>query len=310
MKKGLDLYVTKNESLTSTIGNHNNISFKNSKIHMFNSKLENLLQSALLFARKYASEIGESVLISEHDYQGFIVEQRKQFEQNFNRNKFIICANLKADALENCVDTREVMGWASDISVEDYFRKVHPDYLSPYLNWSMAVYALSIELRGKLSSFGQVYQIQIPIQHENGKYYWCIMQGFPIRFDKDLNMTVNCNIYQRMEEMNPFNHRLFQPFLIERLEIVEDWNTRLAAKMKAFVTDPLNINELKTIKLVLSGKTTAEIALEMKVSKNTIMSYKKNILKRGHDIGGKIFSNAIEVGEYFNSLGWIKINDI
>ena len=272
----------------------------------FENNLEPLLQQAHAFAREYACKIGEPVRISDAEYALFIAAQKEQFNESFNKNKFIICANLKADNLEHCLAMEDVMGWASDLSVGDYFQKIHPDYLSPYLTWSMAVYELSTELGELLKPFEQAYQIQVPLQHANGTYFWCAMQGFPLRFDANKNMTAHCNIYQRMEEMNVYNHRLFQPFLIEKLEIMDDWNKRLAAKMKRYVLAPLNINELKTIKLGLEGKNIDEIATQMDISRNTVMKYNRHILQRGHEIGGMAFSKAETVGEYFSMMGWIK----
>lgn len=268
-------------------------------------ELKKLLETTLKFAKKYAKEIGNPLLITEMEYKVFIREQEKQLEKSWNKNKFIICANLKTDALENCIGINSVMGWNSEISVAEYFQKIHLDYLSPYLEWSIAVYELSKELRDSLKPLEQVYQLQVPLLHENGKYYWCTMQGFPIRLDASGNMVIHCNIYQRMEEMNEYNHRLFQPFLVDKLEIMDDWNKRLAAKMKKFALAPLNNKEIKVIKLGLEGNNTAKIALKMNIPINSVMTYKKNIKKRGQEIGGKVFGDADEVGNYFKMMSWV-----
>ena len=271
-------------------------------------KLLELVETTLKFAQKYAKGIGEPKIISDNAYLTFIEEQTIQLEKSWNKNKFIICANLKKDTLENCIGIRSVMGWKTDITVAEYFHKIHVDYLSPYLSWSMAVYELSKELKGNLKPLEQVYQLQVPLLHENGKFYWCIMQGFPIRLDKSGNMTIHCNMYQRMEEMNEYNHRLFQPILIENLEIMEEWNKRLASKMKKSVLEPLNINEIRTIKLGLTKRKIDDIATALGVSRDTVMGYNKNILRRGREIGGKVFANASEVGQYFELMGWVTVN--
>ena len=65
----------------------------------FENNLEPLLQQAHAFAREYACKIGEAVRISDAEYALFIAAQKEQFNESFNKNKFIICANLKAD---NC----------------------------------------------------------------------------------------------------------------------------------------------------------------------------------------------------------------
>jgi DNA-binding CsgD family transcriptional regulator len=271
----------------------------------FSPEVEALLQNALNFGRTYMVQVGEPVSISKATYQIFISDQKKQLKVSWNKNKFMIFANLKTNAFDECISTEEVMGWANNIGVEDYIRKIHYEYLPAYLSWSMGVYELSKELKNNLKPFGQVFQLQLPLLHKSGKYYWCTMQGVPIRFDKDKNMAVHFNIYQRMEEMTEFNHRLFQPFLVEKVEIMNEWNRQLAAKMKDFVLTPLSEHELETIKLGLEGKTIDQIALKIGKSKNTVMGYNKKILKRGQQIGGKVFKDAEDVGRYFRKMEWV-----
>ena len=264
-----------------------------------------LFSEVLEFGNAYSNRIGEPDSMSDEEFNKFINEQEKHLQVSWNKNKFIIFANLKTNTFDACVRIKEVMGWSSDMSIEGYFCKIHPDYLPAYLTWTLAVYKLSEELHYRLKPLEQIYQLQIPLLHQSRKFFWCTMQAIPVRLDKDRKMVGHFNIYQRLEEMSKFNYRLFQPFLVERLEAMEEWNKRLARKMKGHISDKLNRNEVETIKLGLSGKSTNEIAKETKMSKNTIMKYKKNILKLGNQIGGKVFHEANTVGEYFKLMGWI-----
>jgi hypothetical protein len=266
---------------------------------------EQLIQNALGFGKQYSQMIGDPVNISEEDYKIFVEEQKAYLNLPWNKSKFLLFSNMKTERLEQCLGLKEVMGWTEPLSVETYFRMIHPDYLAPYLYWSMAVYELSQEVRSKLKPMQQVLQMQLPLLHYSGTYYWCFMKGFPLRLDKDNNLVLHLNIYVRMEELTDFNHRILEPILIERIDIMNAWTQVLREKMKKIVLSTLNNKTQEVMRLSIEGKKSEQIAEIMGVSVNTVMMYKKNILRSGQSFCGKVFKDADEVARYFRSMGWV-----
>jgi hypothetical protein len=177
--------------------------------------------------------------------------------------------------------------------------------LAAYLYWSRAIYELSLELQHLVKPLQQAFQWQVPLRHQSGKYFWCTIQALPVRLDKNYNMVVHLNIYQRMEEVTKYNQRILEPILVERLTIMEHWNVMLREKMKKIVLSTLNNKEQEVMRLSLEGNKSEKIAKLMEISVNTVMSYKKNILRRGQSFCGKVFKDADEVAQYFRSMGWM-----
>jgi hypothetical protein len=266
---------------------------------------EQLLQNALAFGKQYAQIIGEPVNISDKDYKTFIAEQNTQLNLSWNKSKFLLFSNMKTENVEQSLGLKEVMGWTEPLSVEAYFRMIHPDYIAPYLYWSMAVYELGLEVRSHLKPMQQVFQIQLPLMHLSGTYYWCLMKGLPLRMDADNNLVEHLNIYVRMEELTDFNHRILEPILIERVDIMNNWTLMLREKMKKIVLSTLNNKEQEVMRHSLDGQKSEQIGKDLGVSIHTVMMYKKNILRRGQSFCGKVFRDADEVARYFRSMGWV-----
>jgi hypothetical protein len=221
---------------------------------------EKILQHALGFAKQYSQMIGDPINISDEEYKFFIEEQNAQLNLTWNKSKFLVFSNMKTEKVDLCLGLKEVMGWAEPLSVEAYFRMIHPDYIAPYLFWSMAVYELGLELRSKIKPMQQVFQLQVPLLHQSGTYYWCLMNGLPLRMDAENNLVVHLNMYIRMEELTEFNHRILEPILIERIDIMNSWTQLLREKMKKTVLSTLNNKEKEVIRLSAEGKKSITIS--------------------------------------------------
>ncbi len=269
-------------------------------------EIQQLFQLAVAKGLEFTQTLGEPTDLSEKSYLDFVANQEKSLAESWYKNKFFLTFNLKKNNVGHCGGLNDVMGWSDEISVETFFQKVHPDYLSPWLHWSLAIYEVAEALKDRIKPVHQSFQYQLPMQHGNGRYFWCSSKVVALRLDAKNNMVVHGNIFERREELTPFNYQLFEPFLIEQLHFMDEWNVRLRQKMKTYVLNPLNNNELGVIRHSLSGLKTEQIAAEMGISKNTVMAYKKNILRRGHSIGGKVFRDADEVGRYFKTMGWVE----
>jgi DNA-binding CsgD family transcriptional regulator len=270
-----------------------------------NNELEQLLEQTLQFGQWYASILEEPIDLNAADYADFIKDQTAQLQLGWNKNKFMLFTNMKTVTVDTAPGMTDVMGWTDGINVETYFRYIHPDYLAAYLYWSRAIYELSIELKHLVKPLQQAFQWQVPLRHQSDKYFWCTIQALPVRLDKNFNMVVHLNIYQRMEEMTNYNQRILEPILVERLVVMEKWNVMLREKMKNIVLSTLSNKEIDVMRLSIEGKKSEQIGKELGVSKNTVMMYKKNILRRGQSFCGKVFRDADEVARYFRSMGWV-----
>jgi DNA-binding CsgD family transcriptional regulator len=265
-----------------------------------------MIQQALAFGDQYGQFVGDPLHLSDSEYQALMLEHKNQYEKSGYHNKMSMFVNIKTNKIEAVYNSYLTLGWKSDEwSVEAYFNRIHPEYIAPYLHWSMAVYQLGFELGGTIKPMASAFQLSVPIKHASGEYYWCLMTAYPTRVDANGQMTDHLNTFQKLEKMTDFNRRVLEPYLLDHAEIAQGWTFRIRQKMKVFATQPLSENELKTLKLASEEVSTLQIAKQLGVAKDTVMGYKKNILRMGSNICGRVFRDAEEVGRFYKAMDWI-----
>ncbi len=143
------------------------------------------------FMKGLTKHFGEPIHLSETECEKVLADLRND---RFMLHRFSFVFNIKSVKLTHHNNVGKFMS-KENIGLEEFFFKVHPDYMADYLRWGEAIYSYAQELKAKIQPLLQTYRITIPIKLKDGKYHWVLQESMAFQLDSEKNMVSHLNIY-------------------------------------------------------------------------------------------------------------------
>jgi hypothetical protein len=124
-------------------------------------------------------------------------------------------------------NTQQLLG-CRHLSFEDFIRRVHPDYHSFYFSCGIAAYQLMWQHKSQLSTHPVAYNILVPLQHDNGQYYWFNQFSRPSGISEDHILTHHINTYRFIGLFNG-TMLLSRPYVLFQSEAIPGLQKELQA---------------------------------------------------------------------------------
>ena len=231
------------------------------------------------FMRALTRHIGEPVYFSEEECQKVF----KGIENDLlMSNRFAVAANIKIMDVIWHFNVDKFFKYNKPLTLQKYFFKVHPEYLTDYIRWGQASYMYALEIKDYLQPFKQMTRITLPLKLKDGKYYWVLQEAMPLQFDENKNIISNINLYTILRPFEKKEELPFVGYIWDDGFKHEEW-TKVLWKIY-FTRQPfvLSTEQNRIVELLAKNPnyTNIEIANSFGKQKNTIDIQNKQILAK------------------------------
>ena len=153
----------------------------------------------------YRATIGPPVRLNDADFKAFIT-RLKDFRDIYPNMGFWQIVDYKNLLITLSEGDVELFGCRHK-TIKEFFRKVHPEYLLPYLRWRGAAYELIYKRDVVLAPLGVAMRIPLPLELEDGQYYWFNMNSTIVQVDAENRIVTNLQTFYREGKWSPRNLR-------------------------------------------------------------------------------------------------------
>lgn len=261
----------------------------------FNDIFETYCASPMKVLAQY---LGEPVNISEDLYDSF-KEGICKNSNSFGERPFHMVVNMRKQEIEFQHGFNRLMGTSETVSLKRFLRRIHPDYLVPFLLWGIAVYEFAMYGNVKVEPLKQSYRISIPLRVRDGKYYWFTQISTAIRLDENGNLVCHYNKYCYEEEFLQSNLKPVLGHLSRENESAPELNQLLRFQATSFILDDFTNAELELIRLYTEGLDIHRIRnTKKRWSSHTIHDLNKQIIAKTKKVFQKDFKDARQAAEF------------
>ncbi len=152
------------------------------------------LEAFQRFVKAFSKNFSEPVCMIGEELESFFLMMIERGRSDFT-HQFMLAATTGSNTLIFSHNTEKYVKTNGAFDVNKYLSLIHPDYSSDYILWSIAIYSYSHKVRGILAPLQQCFRINFPFQLIDGKFYWVLMEAFPLQLDKDNNLISHFNVY-------------------------------------------------------------------------------------------------------------------
>jgi hypothetical protein len=248
-----------------------------------------------------------------------IVEESSQLDEiqrlkgTVKYEQFYFVLNLVDRKIEFANGLREWLGYNDEtFTIFDYIKIIHPRHFYSLNLSAKSAFESANSYKFRLKFMSQKVVLQIPLLHNNGKYYTVKRTLYPFQIDQDGQVLAYLNHFVVLKEYNEFDLLDLRigngEFLSSENENIDFKNNQLLnLKASKIMTTKFNEKELDILKLIankpyIKMKEIAEI-----LDKNLITIQKtdsKRILEKARTIFEiEEFSNLKEVAFYMKRDG-------
>ncbi len=228
-------------------------------------------------------------------------------ERSLSTNQFFMAVDNRPIKVisSHCFD--KYMAFQLPFSVEQYINNIHPDYLQDYLSWGKAVYSYAHQKPEILVPLQHCFRINFPLKLKDNKYYWVLMEAFPLELDENNRLISQFNAYTVLQafdvkEKIPLVGDIWDKHFSNDTWTKELWKCRFT--LQPFILT----DEQRRIFTILRKNPTlsnAEVATLLGKQKNTVDVQIKQILSRARDsFPTRNFPFIREFIEFMNGMGY------
>ena len=224
-------------------------------------------------------------------------------------NSFYLVVDIRKEHFELIHGMQKSLGITAN-TLKAFLQLIHPDYLEPYLVWSIASYKTSFDLRSIVKPLQQSYRITLPLKRHDGQYYWYSYHATALRIDANGMLITHLNSYYYEGKWSEDNLRPFEASVSHKNEPNPAWERQLRAYMTDYVLDKFTNTEIDLMKIYArTGDNARTIAKKNKRwAVSTILGYNKQILAKGNKLFNCRFPDAKSVANYCTRKHYLTID--
>ncbi len=255
----------------------------------------------------YRSAVGPPLNLDPAAFEQFLA-RLSHFREDYPNMAFWQMVDYKTLTISHSQGDLEAFGYKLT-SVKDFFRRVHPDYLLPYLRWRTAAYNLILKQDMPVDPLHAVFRVPLPLQLLDGQYFWFYMNTTIVQVDAEGRIVTNLQSFYRESKWSPRNLRPLEAHVQIRNMADNDLDKMLIAQMTLQLIDEFTDAELDLLSLYASGKKTDEVLREKGWSRHTLHEYNANLLRKAKALFVYDFKNARDFAEYCLEKGLLRVKN-
>ena len=202
------------------------------------------------------------------------------------------------------------------ISIKEFCKYVHPNYLIPFLVYAGFIYEMAKAVKIPPEEvYKYSYKIPLPLRLMNTKeYYWYTQKSYALSLNTDGRVINHINLYE-LDRIclnlpnGEIEHRFVEASILKENNLSEVFHAHLKERTKTFLAD-LFKNQIKQWKMIEALKKDIGISLKLLSQKidlkeETIKSYSKDILSKIRMTMGYQFTSLKEAVLALETRGFI-----
>jgi len=253
----------------------------------------------------YRRTVGPPVNLSQADFEQFL-SRLSHFREDYPNMAFWLMVDYKSLLISHSEGDQELFGRKLS-SVKDFFKRVHPDYVLPYLRWRTAAYNLILTQEMAVDPLHAVFRAQLPLQVHDGQYFWFYMNTTIVQVDAEGRIATNLQTFYRESKWSPRNQRPLEAHIQIRDVADNALHQQLVGQMVLALLDEFTDAELDLLSFYAAGKKTDEVLQEKGWTRHTLHEYNANLLRKAKGIFVFDFKNARDFAEYCFEKGFIRL---
>jgi hypothetical protein len=174
----------------------------------------------------------------------------------------------------------EFLGLKHSCTLEDFFDKVHPDYIGPFLEWAKSAHYLINAHAEYIDVLGTSYKITLPVMSESGNYYWVLQESYALQLNKLKQILTQFNIYTVVSKYD--QPQEIVGWITTKYGIDEEKDAELKKFYNNITNFRLTLNEKQLIGHIKKNNSPSykEISIVLGKSEETIKKHAKNIIQK------------------------------
>ena len=254
---------------------------------------------------RYRAAIGSPVHLSPEALSEFLA--RLQEHQNVNPSMALwFVVDYKTLNITHRYGDVEVFGKKLH-SLKDFYQRMHPDYLAPYLHWRAAAYEIALGQELSIDPLSVIYRQSIPLATQDGSYYWFNSDASIIQVDAEGRIATNLQTFYRESRWSPRNQRPFEASVQIRNAADAQLESQLFAQLSLYLIDEFTNAELDLLSLYANGKSAGDVMAIKGWSRHTLHEYNANLLRKAKALFVYDFKNARDFAEYCYEKGFVRL---
>lgn len=253
----------------------------------------------------YRAAIGPPVHLDPQAFDIFL-RRLKDFRETYPNMAFWQIADYKNLSIIRSDGDLELFGYKFK-TVKDLFRRIHPEYLLPYLRWRGAAYELIHNKNVTIDPLEVALRIALPLELGPGQYYWFNMNSTVVQVDAEGRVVTNLQTLYREGKWSPRSLRPLEASVQIRNQTDADLERQLIEQISLLFIDEFTDGELDLLSLYAAGKAADEVLAAKCWSRHTLHEYNSNLLRKAKALFVYDFRNARDFAAYCLEKGFIKV---
>lgn len=188
---------------------------------------------------------------------------------------------------------------ASGLTIQEFFERIHPDYLSRYFAWGFVVHEAYFR-HPEATLENPVYHITVPLRHADSTYHWYTQRSVPLQADAHGQLVSYLNLYDYGGPWNVHNRRPLVPFITRQLQTAQVLEAGMLALMAQQVREQFTPTEQH---LLDDYMPAASPRPTWDGRTNTRHEHHANILKKARMLFCCDFANARAFARFLKEQG-------
>lgn len=255
----------------------------------------------------YRAAVGPPVNLDQEAFEQFLT-RLSHFREDYPNMAFWLMIDYKTLTISHSQGDQELFGHKF-MSVKDFFRRVHPDYVLPYLRWRTAAYDLIFKRDMTANPLQAVFRAPLPMQLSDGQYFWFYMNTTLVQVDAEGRIVTNLQTFYRESKWIARNMRPLEANIQIRDVSDNELNQQLIAQMALHLLDEFTDAELDLLSMYAAGKKTEAVLQEKNWSRHTLHEYNANLLRKAKAQFVYDFKNARDFAEYCYEKGFVRLKN-
>lgn len=253
----------------------------------------------------YRRTVGAPVNLSPADFEQFL-SRLSHFREDYPNMAFWLMIDYKSLLVSHSEGDQELFGRKLS-SVKDFFKRIHPDYVLPYLRWRTAAYNLILTQNMTVDPLHAVFRAQLPVQLHDGQYFWFYLNTTIVQVDAEGRIVTNLQTFYRESKWSPRNQRPLEAHIQIRDAADNELDRQLVGQVALALLDEFTDAELDLLSFYAAGKKTEAVLQEKGWTRHTLHEYNANLLRKAKGIFVYDFKNARDFAEYCFEKGFIRL---
>ena len=252
----------------------------------------------------YATGLGNPVNLTDEAVSAYWKENVE--EKNLDFDTFYSVFDYRVPGFTYHKGIEKALGKPRNFTIATYLELIHPDFLQLYTLWGVEALEMAIANKDQLEPFKFTYRISIPLLHSNNTYYHCFQNSTVLQVDSQNQLVSQLNTFRMGIRFSDSDLRNLKGEIFAQDSPSSGWNKVFINNMSKRIMRYFTPAEVKILKAYAEANDTSEeIAHVFEITRPTLYTHNRNILKKGFELFHKRFGSIWDFANYLKDRGYL-----